>query len=113
MMRAYLRPGFVNTASHTETLRLTSKLGIILGFGARDHHLARSEDQGGRLGFADTHDDGGETLRIVLRVSSVQRDRLEIQTAIDIDRRDDVSLRKTIQPQTLRLRQSWRILTAT
>lgn len=30
-------------------------------------------------------------LRIVLGISSMQRDRLEIQTAIEIDRCDDVS----------------------
>jgi hypothetical protein len=38
------------------------KLAVILGFGTGDDHLAGGEDQGGRLGLTDTHDDGGETL---------------------------------------------------
>lgn len=38
------------------------KLAVILGLGTGDDHLARGEDQGGRLGLTDTHDDGGETL---------------------------------------------------
>ena len=35
---------------------------IVLGLGTGDDHLARREDEGCRLGVADAHDDGGETL---------------------------------------------------
>lgn len=38
------------------------KLGVILGLCTSDDHLAGSEDECGGLGFADTHDDSGETL---------------------------------------------------
>ena len=38
------------------------KLRIILGLCASDNHLARSEDQSCSLWFADTHDNGRETL---------------------------------------------------
>lgn len=39
------------------------KLRVILRLGTGDNHLARCEDKGGSLGFTDTHDNGGETLR--------------------------------------------------
>jgi len=38
------------------------ELAVVLGLGASDDHLAGSEDQGGGLGLADTHDHGCETL---------------------------------------------------
>ena len=56
-----------------------SKLGVILRLGTRHHHLARSEDECGGLRLANTHDHGRETLWIVLGISSVQRDGLEIK----------------------------------
>lgn len=67
-----------------------SKLRIILRFSTSDDHLARGKDQSSCLGLANAHDDGGETLRVVLRISSVQGNRLEIQAAIEIDRGNDV-----------------------
>lgn len=54
------------------------QLAVGLRLCASDHHLARSEDQCSRLWVADTHDDGSETLRVVLGVSCVQCDRLEV-----------------------------------
>jgi hypothetical protein len=42
------------------------KLAVVLGLCACDDHLTRGEDQGSGLGFTDTHDDGGETLGVVL-----------------------------------------------
>ena len=42
------------------------KLGIILRLGASDNHLAGGKDQGSGLRFADTHDDGRETLEETL-----------------------------------------------
>ena len=35
---------------------------VVLGLRARDDHLARGEDERGRLGVADAHDDRGKTL---------------------------------------------------
>ena len=35
---------------------------VVLRLGTRDDHLARGENKCRRLGVADTHDDGGETL---------------------------------------------------
>jgi hypothetical protein len=42
------------------------KLAVVLRLGTGDDHLARGEDQGGRLGLTDTHDDGGKTLGSML-----------------------------------------------
>jgi hypothetical protein len=39
-----------------------SKFAVVFGLGTSDNHLARSEDQSGRLGLTDTHNDRGETL---------------------------------------------------
>lgn len=39
------------------------QLGIILGLGTSDDHLAGGEDESGSLGFTDTHDHGSKTLR--------------------------------------------------
>lgn len=85
-----------------------SKTRIILGLCTSNNHLARGEDQSRRLGITDTHDDGRETLksclaqidmnlygsqhlRIVFSIPSMQRNRLEIQAAIKVNRGDDVS----------------------
>ena len=43
-----------------------------------------------RPGFADAHDDGGETLRVVLGVPGVEGDALQVQPAAETDGRDDV-----------------------
>jgi len=103
------------------------KLRIILRLGARDNHLAAGEDERGRLRLADTHDDGSETLGVVLcfacqnrvattvedrnherhlfsleksapsfrlntylRIAGMKRDSLQVQTAVQVDRRDNV-----------------------
>lgn len=39
------------------------QLRVIFRLGTGDDHLARRKDQGGGLGFANPHDDGGETLQ--------------------------------------------------
>lgn len=91
---------------------------IIFGLGTSDDHLARCEDQRGRLGFTYTHDDGRKTLQrgamtrealdihtrseknritnlgVILRISRMQRDRLEVKPAIQVDRRDNVLKRR-------------------
>lgn len=90
------------------------QFGIVLGLCTSDDHLARGEDQSSRLGFADTHDDSGETLKrgkkefsqasnkasqdlgclylwVVLCVTSVQCNRLQVKSAVKVHRGDDVS----------------------
>jgi len=67
-----------------------SKLAVILGLGTSDDHLARGEDQGGSLWFTDTHDDGGETLGIVFRVTGVQGDGLQVKATVKVDCSNDV-----------------------
>ena len=94
------------------------KLRVIFRLGTGHDHLARGEDKGRRLGFTDTHDHSGKTLReksqssatlypdvcihremwsdrylrIVLGVASVKRDGLEIETAVQVDGSHDVPL---------------------
>ena len=67
-----------------------SKLGIGLGLGTSHDHLTAGKDQSRCLGLANSHDDSGETLGVVLRISRVQGDRLQVQTARQVDRGDDV-----------------------
>ena len=65
----------ISSSPHHEQLCLTEllddpgilaagKLGVILRLGASHNHLAAGENQGGRLGLTNTHDDSGEPLRI-------------------------------------------------
>jgi len=54
------------------------------------HHLARSKDEGRGLGLANAHDDGRETLGVVLGVPRMQRNRLEVQATVQVDRGHDV-----------------------
>ena len=114
------------------------KLRVILRLGTSDDHLAGRKDERSRLGLADTHDDGSETLRIVLlflvrtalqkavedgnherrllslersapgprlntylRIAGMKRDSLQVQTAIQVDRRDNVPERVSPQPHQL------------
>jgi len=67
------------------------KFAVVFGFGACDNHLARSKDQSSCLWITDTHDDGRESLWIVLGISSVQRNGLEIKSAVEIYGGDQVS----------------------
>lgn len=67
-----------------------SKLAVVFTFGTRHDHLAGSEDQSRSLGLTDTHDDGGETLGIVLGVSGVQGNGLEVQAGRQVHGGDDV-----------------------
>ena len=88
---------------------------VVLALRAGDDHLAGSEDEGGRLRVTNTHDDRGETLQsgmrrevrhshtirrhatnlgVVLCIARVQRDRLQVQPTIEVDRRDDVLERR-------------------
>ena len=49
------------------------KLAVVFGLGTSDDHLAGGEDQGGRLGLTDTHDDGGKTLGDMLAEGRMPR----------------------------------------
>jgi len=88
------------------------QLAVGLALGTSHHHLARREDERRRLGVSDTHDDGGETLRIVLGVARVQCDRLEIQATGEVDRSDQVlQLRRDARRRGAGMlvgRRSWR-----
>ena len=69
-----------------------SKLAVILRLRAGHDHLARGEDEGGRLRFTNAHDHRCETLRIVLRVARMKCDRLEVKSAIEVHRSYDIPL---------------------
>lgn len=43
------------------------ELRVVLGLGTGHNHLARGEDESGRLRFTDSHDDSGETLGLLAR----------------------------------------------
>lgn len=62
-----------------------SEAAIVFRFGTSHNHLSTRKDQSSRLGLADTHDDSGETLWVVLSVASVQSDSLEIKTSREVD----------------------------
>ena len=74
------------------------KLRIVLRLGTSDYHLARGEDQSCRLGLANTHDDSGESLGVILGIPGMQGNRLEIQAAIEINRGNDVPLIERDKP---------------
>lgn len=86
------------------------KLGVVLRLGTSDDHLTRCEDQSGSLGLANTHDDSCETLKdkekfsqnqtksevgchylwVVLGVTCVKSNRLQIETAVKVNSCDNV-----------------------
>lgn len=68
------------------------ELGVVLRLCTGNDHLSGCEDQGSRLGITDTHNHCSKTLWIVLCVAGVQGDRLKIETAVEIDRCNDISL---------------------
>ena len=90
----------------------TRQSAIVFRFRASHNHLARSEDQSGRLRFTNTHDDSSETLQgqvqlkkkkkkaggasqylwVVLGIACMQSNRLEIKPAVKIDGCDNISL---------------------
>ena len=72
----------------------------ILGFGTSNYHLSGSKDQCSGLGLTDAHDDGGETLWIVLRISRMKSNSLQVETAIEVDRSNNVS---SIMPLSLKI----------
>jgi hypothetical protein len=62
-----------------------SEAAVVLRLGTSHNHLSTRKDQSSRLGLANTHDDSGETLRVVLSVTSVKSDSLQIETSREVD----------------------------
>lgn len=97
-----------------------SKLRVIFRLSTSHDHLARGEDQSGRLGLSNSHNDGSETLCrsansahgmiqvmclesqlylwVVFSIPCVQGNRLQVQAAIQVDRGNDVSLQCEVSP---------------
>jgi hypothetical protein len=48
-----------------------SEAAVVLRLGTSHNHLSTRKDQSSRLGLANTHDDSGETLRVVLSVATM------------------------------------------
>lgn len=66
-------------------------LRLLLALGARDDHLAVLKDESRcprRL--AETHDQGGKSLRVVLRIAAVVAYLLQVEAALQIGSRDQV-----------------------
>jgi hypothetical protein len=90
-----------------------SQLRVVFGLGTSDDHLARGEDQGGGLGLANTHDDSGETLGVVLCITSVEGNRLQIESAVKVHRGDNVPLKaRNVNNMPTTKRCNTKILTA-
>lgn len=90
-----------------------SELRVVFGLGTSDDHLARGEDQGGGLGLADTHDDSGETLWVVLCITSVEGNRLQVESAVKVHRSDNVPLKaRNVNNMPTTKRCNTKILTA-
>jgi len=101
MIRAYLREASLLSSSdfyarpvshrdpHTTPLRGEGQLRRPT-YSTGDHHLARGEDEGRGFGLPDAHDDGRETLGVVLGVAGMQGNRLQIQPTVKVDRGNDV-----------------------
>jgi len=59
-----------------------SQFSVIHGLGTHANHFSRSVDQSGSLRVSQPHNDGRESLGIVLGITSLQGDQLEIDGAI-------------------------------
>jgi hypothetical protein len=63
----------------------------LLALGACDDHFARFEDEGGRArGLFHAHDDRGESLWIVFRISAFEGDVFQIQLTFQVRCRNQV-----------------------
>jgi hypothetical protein len=67
-----------------------SKAAIVFRLGTSHNHLSTRKDQSRCLGLANTHDDGSETLWIVLGITCVQGDGLQVKASGEVDSSDDV-----------------------
>ena len=90
-----------------------SELRVVFRLGTSNDHLARGKDQGGGLGLADTHDDSGETLGVVLCITSVEGNRLQVESAVKVHRGDNVPLKaRNVNNMPTTKRCNTKILTA-
>lgn len=71
----YRKAKFLNDAS----VFSSSESRVLLAFGARAHHFARTEYESGCSRRANSHDYGCETFRVVLGVASIQCDLFQVQ----------------------------------
>lgn len=67
-----------------------SETRVVFRFGTRDDHFSRRKDERRRFRFADTHDHSGKTLWIVLCITGVHCNRLQIETCPEIDGSYDI-----------------------
>jgi len=67
-----------------------SQSGVVFRLGPSYYHLARSKDQSCGLRFPDSHDNGCETLRVVLGVPSMKSNSLKVETTIEVDGSYDI-----------------------
>lgn len=67
-----------------------SEAAIIFRLGTSHNHLSTGKDQCRCFRLTNTHDDGSETLGVVLGVSCVQGDGLEVKTSGEVDGSHDV-----------------------
>jgi hypothetical protein len=72
---------------HTQ-MRTTYR--VILRLGASHDHLSRREDKRRRLGFTNAHDYSRKSLGVVLGISGMESDRLEVQTCAQVNSSDNV-----------------------
>ena len=68
---------------------------LVFGLGSGAHHLPRSEHQGRGLGLPQPHDDRRESPGVVLGVSGLQGNVLQVQGAVQVDCGYDVP---TVRP---------------
>lgn len=72
-------------------VELGSVFAVLLTFGPCDNHLACFENKSGRsLRLFHSHDDGCESLWVVLGISALARDVLEIELTHKVGRADQV-----------------------
>jgi hypothetical protein len=63
---------------------------VVFRLGTSHNHLPTREDESRCLRLTNAHDDGSETLRVVLGVTRVQSDRLQVEASAEVDGRHDV-----------------------
>jgi hypothetical protein len=67
-----------------------SKAAVIFRLGTSHNHLSTREDQSRCLWLTNTHDDGSETLGVVLGIAGMESNGLEVKTSGEVDGSDNV-----------------------
>jgi hypothetical protein len=62
-----------------------SEAAVVFRLGTSYNHLSTRKDQSRCLWLANTHNDGSETLRVVLGVTRVQGNSLEVKASREVD----------------------------